>query len=66
MSFCYRTIDNFKGKGIDEEIAQIRFKHYQQRQIDLINRLLEERSKLCNFSFSLQNLTIFTERDEIG
>ncbi len=47
---CYlilnRRKENFMEKGVADDIVELRLKHYQNRQIDLINRVLEERKKL--------------------
>ncbi len=40
-------------KGISDDIVELRLKHYQNRQIDLINRVLEERRKLSNLTRAL-------------
>ena len=36
----------FEKKGLDEDIINLRFKHYQNRLIDILNRVLEERRKI--------------------
>lgn len=37
-------------KGVADDIVEIRLKHYQNRQIDLLNRILEERRKISKSS----------------
>lgn len=39
--------DAFEKPGVDSDVANLRFKHYQARLIDLINELLFERKKIC-------------------
>jgi hypothetical protein len=41
-----RDRTEFEKKGLDEDIINLRFKHYQNRLIDIINRVLEERRKI--------------------
>jgi hypothetical protein len=36
----------FDKKGLDEDIVNLRFKHHQNRLIDILNRILEERRKI--------------------
>ena len=42
----YRERQAFEKKGLDEDIINLRFKHYQNRLIDILNRVLEERRKI--------------------
>ena len=42
----FRRKDEFFEKGIDQDLVELRFKHFQQRLIDTINRLLEERRQI--------------------
>lgn len=44
----------FEKKGLDQDVINLRFKHYQSRLIDTLNRVLEERrriSKLEHFYY---------------
>lgn len=36
----------FEKKGLDEDIISLRYKHHQNRLIDILNRVLEERRKI--------------------
>ena len=40
---------------MDEDVAELRFKHYQARLIDLINELLFERKKIVDVQKKLDN-----------
>eukprot|EP00347_Sterkiella_histriomuscorum_P015532 403356677 len=40
--------ENFADKGLADDIVELRFKHFQNRQIDLLNRILDERKKIKN------------------
>lgn len=42
----YRKREDFYQKNLDEDIAELRFKHFQSRLIDTINRVLDERRNL--------------------
>ena len=42
----HRRKNEFFEKGIDKEVAELRFKHFQQRLIDTINRVLDERRQI--------------------
>jgi len=42
---CREKAD-FEKPGVLEDVANLRFKHYQARLIDLINELLFERKKI--------------------
>ena len=37
----YRDKSEFEKKGLDPDVVEIRFKHYQGRLIDTINRVIE-------------------------
>ena len=37
---------DFEKRGLDEDVINLRFKHYQARLIDTINRVLEERRRI--------------------
>ena len=41
-----RERTDFEKRGLDEDIINLRFKHYQARLIDTINRVLEERRRI--------------------
>ena len=45
---CYvkRERADFEKKGLDEDVINLRYKHYQARLIDTINRVLEERRRI--------------------
>lgn len=38
-----KEINEFAKKGVNQDVIKLRFDHYQQRLIDTINRVLEER-----------------------
>ena len=42
----YRERSDFALKGVDEDVINLRFKHYQNKLIDTLNRVLEERKRL--------------------
>ena len=39
----YRDFKDFEQRGLDPDIVQLRFKHYQHRLIDTLNRVIEKR-----------------------
>lgn len=39
----FRELSSFAKPGVDKDVANLRFKHYQDRLIDLINEMLYER-----------------------
>ena len=43
------------GKGIHEDVANLRYKHYQARLIDTLNLVLHERRKLSRILSSYRN-----------
>ena len=43
---CRRERSEFEKKGIDEDVINLRFKHYQNRLIDILNRVLDERRRI--------------------
>ena len=45
----------FMGKGIHEDVANLRYKHYQARLIDTLNLVLHERRKLSRILSSYRN-----------
>ncbi len=49
MTVCARERSEFDKKGLDEDIVNLRFKHHQNRLIDILNRILEERRKISNY-----------------
>ena len=42
----FRDISEFQKKGVEEDVIQLRFKHYQARLIDTINFVLDERRSI--------------------
>ena len=42
----YRERSEFDRKGVDDDVINLRFKHYQNRLIDILNRILEERRRI--------------------
>ena len=46
-----RKKEHFMEKGVADDIVEIRLKHFQNRQIDLLNRILEERRKISKLLF---------------
>ena len=44
--FVKRERADFEKKGLDEDVINLRYKHYQGRLIDTINRVLEERRRI--------------------
>ena len=48
-----RERSEFDKKGLDEDIVNLRFKHHQNRLIDILNRILEERRKISNLQIFL-------------
>ena len=42
----FRERSEFEKKGIDEDVINLRFKHYQNRLIDILNRVLDERRRI--------------------
>ena len=42
----FRERSEFERKGVEEDIINLRYKHYQNRLIDTINRILEERRRI--------------------
>lgn len=45
-----KPFDHFAKKGVDADLADLRYKHFQSRLIDTINRVLQERRTIskCN------------------
>ena len=41
-----RERSEFEKKGVDEDIINLRYKHYQNRLIDILNRVLDERRRI--------------------
>ena len=42
----FRDLSEFAKPGVDTDVANLRFKHYQDRLIDLINEMLYERKRI--------------------
>lgn len=49
----YRERSEFERKGVDEDVINLRFKHYQNRLIDILNRMLEERRRISKCSYAV-------------
>ena len=43
LIYIYRKKEEFVEKGVDQDVIELRYKHFRTRQIDTINRVLEER-----------------------
>ena len=43
-----KTIEDFNDPSIEQEIVSVRFKFYQTRMMQTLNKLLEERHRLKN------------------
>ena len=43
---CHREREEFEKRGLDEDLINLRFEHYQARLIDTINQVLEERRRI--------------------
>ena len=39
----HRRKEDFFKRGVDEDVGMLRFKHFQSRLIDTINRVLQDR-----------------------
>jgi hypothetical protein len=46
LKYQIRERTEFEKKGVDEDVLNLRFKHYQNRLIDTLNRILEERRRI--------------------
>ena len=44
--FCLRERSEFEKKGVDPDVIDLRFKHYQNRLIDTLNRVIEQRRSI--------------------
>ena len=54
--FCFaRDLSAFAKPGVDKDVANLRFKHYQDRLIDLINEMLFERKRIKEAHHKLDN-----------
>ena len=49
----YRTREDFEAKGLDEDLIDLRFKHFRSRLIDTINSVLQERRNISNYTIRL-------------
>ncbi|CDW74561.1 UNKNOWN [Stylonychia lemnae] len=56
--------EHFMEKGLADDIVELRLKHFQNRQIDLLNRILEERRKLKNREILHDKLQIQTNQNK--
>lgn len=43
---CCRDKESFEKKGLDEDVIKLRYKHFMNRLLDAINRVLEERQEV--------------------
>jgi|Transcript_23268 hypothetical protein len=50
-----KDLTEFAKPGIDKDVANLRFKHYQDRLIDLINEMLYERKRIKEAHQKLDN-----------
>lgn len=50
MSDEARERSEFEKKGVDEDIINLRYKHYQNRLIDILNRVLDERRRISKLT----------------
>ena len=46
ITYHFRERNEFERKGVDEDVLNLRFKHYQNRLIDTLNRILDERRRI--------------------
>ena len=44
LNLC-RELTDFEMRGLDQDIINLRFKHFQHRLIDTLNRVIEKRRK---------------------
>ena len=44
--FLHREMNEFEKKGLDPDVVELRFKHYQNRLIDTLNRVIEQRRQI--------------------
>ena len=51
----FRDLSEFAKPGVDTDVANLRFKHYQDRLIDLINEMLYERKRIKEAQQKLNN-----------
>lgn len=42
----FRERSEFEKKGLDSDVIDLRFKHYQNRLIDTLNRVIEQRRQI--------------------
>ena len=45
-----KTRIDFKKPGLDPDVVDMRFKHYQQRTIRTVNMILNERKKIESYA----------------
>jgi hypothetical protein len=46
-----KTIEDFSDAIQDKDVVQVRFKHYQERLLALVNNLLQERHRIKNLAY---------------
>ena len=46
MCFDCRGREEFARRGLDPDVIDLRYKHYQARLIDTMNRIIEQRRKI--------------------
>lgn len=61
VSFCIRTREDFEVRGADEDLINLRFKHFRSRLLDTINAVLQERRQISKLS-----LLMINDRGEIA
>lgn len=46
LNLILRKREDFVKKGVEDDLVDLRFKHYQSRLLDTINRVLQERRNI--------------------
>ena len=46
ITYLFRERVEFERKSADDDVLNLRFKHYQNRLIDTLNRILDERRRI--------------------
>lgn len=65
LKSMYRERSDFEKRGLDEDVINLRFKHYQYSLIDTINRILEERRRLSNLHILFYCTEMEMQREDI-
>jgi hypothetical protein len=52
----YRKREDFVEKGVDQDVIDLRYKHFRTRQIDTINRVLDERRTISEYFLRFNSL----------